>query len=104
MAETKCYMIVLAALTDRERFTNGYAKEMVDLIPKFGGRYVLRGRDLELLEGEWGDGGSMIISEWPSREAANTMWHSPEYTEVKKLREGTGQFHVVLVDAPQING
>ena len=102
MAETKCYMIVLANVTDREKFA-AYAQAVPDLVTKFGGRYVLQSRGLDLLEGDWCDQGSMVISEWPDRATAQAFWNSPEYDEAKKLREGTGQFHVVLADAPQIN-
>ena len=95
-------MIVLANVTDREKFS-AYAKAVPDLVAKFGGRYVLQSRGLHLLEGDWCDEGSMVISEWPDRKTAQAFWDSPEYDEAKKLREGTGQFHVVLADAPQIN-
>ena len=43
MADMRCYMIVLADLTDRERFLAGYARVVPDLVAQFGGRYVLRG-------------------------------------------------------------
>jgi uncharacterized protein (DUF1330 family) len=42
-----------------------------------------------------------VISVWPNRAAALAFWTSPEYAEVKTLRAGTGQFQVVLVDAPE---
>jgi uncharacterized protein (DUF1330 family) len=43
-----------------------------------------------------------VISEWPDRAAALRFWQSPEYAEARKLREGTGSFQVVLVDAEGI--
>ncbi len=103
MAEHKCYMIILAYLTDRERFVSGYSRAVPPLVEKYGGRYVLMGRGAELLEGAWGDSASVVISEWPSKEAAQTFWSSPEYEEAKKLRDGTGTFQVILIEAPQIN-
>ena len=39
------------------------------------------------------------VLEFPSVEAAETFWHSPEYTEVKKLREGNSEFQVVVASA-----
>jgi len=103
MAEHKCYMIILADLTDRERFVSGYSRAVPPLVEKYGGRYVLMGRGAELLEGAWGDNTSVVISEWPNKEAAQTFWDSPEYEEAKKLRDGTGTFQVILIEAPQIN-
>ena len=104
MADNKCYMVVLADFTDRDKFMAGYAKAVPPLIEKFGGRYVLMATGGETIEGGWSDRPSSVISEWPDREAAHKFWNSPEYAEAKKLREGTGKFQVFLFDAPKING
>ena len=104
MAETKCYMVILAVFTNREKFMSTYAKVVPPLVEHFGGRYVLMGAGAELLEGDWGDGGSMLISEWPDKKSAHEFWNSPEYAQAKKLRADTGRFQVMVIDAPQING
>jgi len=44
---------------------------------------------------------SVAISEWPDREAIQTFWNSPEYEEVKKLREGISDVQVLVIDAPK---
>ena len=98
------YMIVTAAISDRDRFINGYGKTASALVEKFGGRYVLRGPGAELLEGDFGDGAAMVISEWPDKESARRFWNSPEYAEAKKLREGIAECQVVIIDAPKIGG
>ena len=98
------YMIVTAKIADRDAFIAGYGTAAAKLVEKFGGRYVLRGPGAELLEGGFGDGASMVISEWPDREAAKRFWNSPEYAEAKKLREGVADVQVLLIEAPQING
>lgn len=92
-------MIIQAVLTDPKKF-QAYTKVMPDLITKFGGRYVLTARHGDVLEGDWGDGASAVISEWPNRKAAKKFWNSTEYKNAKILRENTGQFHVLLVDSP----
>jgi uncharacterized protein (DUF1330 family) len=102
MTEMRCYMIVLAELTDRERFLAGYARVVPELVSQFGGRYVLRGSGGLFLEGGWCDSASALVSEWPGREQALRFWNSPEYAAAKKLREGTGRFQVLLIDAPAI--
>jgi uncharacterized protein (DUF1330 family) len=99
MSESRCYMIVLAELTDRQRFLEGYARVVPELVARHGGRYILRGVRGSFLEEGWEGQPSALVSEWPSREAALRFWNSPEYAEAKKLREGTGSFQVLLVDA-----
>lgn len=98
------YMIVTARIADREAFVSGYGAAAARLVERFGGRYVLRGPGAQLLEGTFGDGASMVISEWPSREAALAFWNSPEYAEAKKLREGVAEVQVLLIEAPKIGG
>ncbi len=98
------YMIVTAQIADREKFIQGYGAAAAKLIVQFGGSYLLRAPGAELLEGNWGDGASMVISEWPDKETAKRFWNSPEYAEVKKLRAGVADVQVLLIEAPKIGG
>lgn len=102
------YMIVTARIRDRDAFISGYGKAAAKLVAQFGGRYVLRGPGAELLEGDFGakDSGaaSMVISEWPDKAAVHAFWNSPEYAEVKKLRDGIADVQVIVIEAAKING
>jgi uncharacterized protein (DUF1330 family) len=98
------YMIVTAKIKDRDAFIAGYGAAAAALLTKFGGTYVLRGPGTELLEGDFGDGASMVISQWPDKDAAKRFWNSPDYAEVKKLRAGIAECQVLLIEAPKING
>lgn len=99
MSQPRCYMIVIAHLSDRQRFLDGYARVVPQLVEQFGGRYVIRGSGGSFLEGGWCDRASALVSEWPDRAAAQAFWDSPEYAAAKRLREGTGEFQVLLIDA-----
>ncbi|MEP3226187.1 MAG: DUF1330 domain-containing protein [Parasphingorhabdus sp.] len=96
------YMIVTAAISDREKFIQGYGAAAGALVEKFGGTYVLRGPGAELLEGSFGDGASMVISEWPDKEAVYKFWNSPEYQEAKKLRADIADCQVLVIESPKI--
>jgi uncharacterized protein (DUF1330 family) len=96
------YMIVTAKIKDRESFITGYGAAAAALIETFGGKYILRGPGAELLEGDWGDGASMVISEWPDKDSAKAFWNSAEYAEVKKLRDGIADVQVLLIEAAKI--
>ena len=96
------YMIILARVHDREKCPAGYAQAAADLVEKCGGKYVLRAPGALCLEGGIGDGRSVVISEWADLATARAFWESPEYAEIKKLREGICDVDVVLVEAPRI--
>ena len=98
------YMVVIAKIADRDAFIGGYGTAAGKLVEQFGGKYVLRGPGVELLEGEFGAGASIVISEWPDKDAAKAFWNSPEYAEAKKLRAGVADCQVLLIEAATING
>ena len=94
------YLIVTAQLQDRERFLAGYAPAAAALTAQFGGDYVLRAAGAEVLEGGH-PGGSVVVSRWPDKAAALAFWHSPEYAEIRRLREGIADCQVLIVEEPQ---
>lgn len=94
-----CMMVIYARIDDREAF-KAYAAAVPPLVARFGGRYMVLNGDPLVLEGHWPYETS-AISEWPSREAALAFWNSPDYAAAKRLRDGTGEFQVVLLDRKQ---
>jgi uncharacterized protein (DUF1330 family) len=100
------YMIVTAQISDRDAFIQNYGMAAGALVEKMGGKYILRGPGAEVLEGNFGainfEGASMVISEWPDKAAARAFWNSPEYAEVKKLRDGIADCQVLLIEAAAI--
>lgn len=90
------YMVVQATVTKPEQFAE-YAERMPALVEKYGGTYRVLGGEVETLEGDWSHQ-ALVISEWPSMDAARKMWHSDDYAELKKLREGALDVTVLLAD------
>jgi uncharacterized protein (DUF1330 family) len=62
-----------------------------------GGRYIVRGGDIEVLEGE-APAGRTVVLEFPSREDAIGWYRSDEYSEIRKIREGAARAHMYVVD------
>lgn len=91
------YMLIQAQITDPVRFRD-YAAAAARLVAEFGGSYRVLGGPVLQLEGAATEQ-KCVISEWPDREAALRFWHSAEYGQVRKLREGTGVFDVRLLEA-----
>lgn len=89
-------MIIQADITDPERFKE-YAMRTPALVAEHGGRYrVMRG-ECQQLEGK-PDDRKIVVSEWPSMDAARGFWNSDAYAELKKLREGAAEVSVYLVE------
>ncbi len=90
------YLIIEARIHDRERFDR-YARAVSALVSRHGGRYLVLGGEQVPLEGNW-SGARVVVSAWPDVAAARRFWDSPEYADVRRLRDGTGEFRVLLVD------
>lgn len=81
-------MIITARITDPVRFIE-YGKAAGQLVASMGGEYiVMRPSTSETLEGDWDEENKTVVSKWPSFDAARAFWNSPEYAEIKKLRDG----------------
>ena len=91
------YMFVRVKVSDPKRFAE-YGKAVEQLVPKFGGRYLARGKVAAVLEGDFDETQGTLIAEYPSVEKIKELWNSPEYTEIRKLREGAGEAHVIVID------
>jgi uncharacterized protein (DUF1330 family) len=62
-----------------------------------GGRFVVRGGELAVLEGDW-EPSRIVVLEFESLEAIKRWYHSPEYQEIKKLRDGAADLRMVAVE------
>lgn len=89
------YLLARIVVT-QEGGWSAYRAEVGPLATRFGGRYLVRGGKLEVLEGSH-DGRSLVIFEFPSMQAIHKFWASPEYLELKKLREGAANLDVWAV-------
>ncbi len=90
------YLVVEAVIADREKFA-GYAQRVPELVTRFGGEYLVLGGAAETLEGDWG-AARLVVHRWPDMASARRFWNSPEYAEIRKLREGAGKFRVILLE------
>ncbi len=90
------FLIIKAKVTDPVAF-RAYAQQAAALVARFGGHYRVLGGVPEVLEGPQ-DPRKIVVSEWPDTATARAFWNSPEYAAVRPLREGLGEFEVLLVE------
>jgi uncharacterized protein (DUF1330 family) len=91
----KGYVIVRAEVTNPEKWGEYVAKSKVAL-EKFGGKRIVGGGQANVVEG---DGlPRNVVIEFDSYEKALGYASSPEYAEAKKLRQGAGTLHMVVVE------
>ena len=74
-----------------------YRRRNTDAVANHGGRFVVRGGEQELLEGDW-PSLRIVVIEFPDMAAARAWWSSDEYEAIKPLRRGGSTTNILLVD------
>jgi uncharacterized protein (DUF1330 family) len=92
------YAIVQETITDEEMFA-AYRKGVVATLEEYGGRFIVRGGHLTVVEGEWAHP-RLVVIEFPSRAAAEGWYRSPAYQELLPLRLSSSLGNLVIVDGP----
>jgi uncharacterized protein (DUF1330 family) len=90
------FVVVQESVTDQATFDT-YRKEVLPTIASHGGRFVVRGGALTVLEGQW-PLPRLVIIEFPSREAAEGWYRSPAYQKILPLRLKSSTGNLVIVD------
>ena len=90
------YLIVETDITDPEQYEQ-YKAASPGAVEAGGGRFVVRGGELAVLEGDW-QPKRLVVVEFPDLEAAKRFYDSPEYQAAKALREGAAHLNMVAVE------
>jgi len=90
------YVIVETDVRDAEQYEH-YKAASPGAIAAGGGRFVVRGGEIAVLEGDWRPG-RLVVLEFEDLDAAKRWYDSPEYRDAKRLREGAATLHMVAVE------
>lgn len=88
------YLIANIEVSDPAKFEE-YRQKVVPVIEKFGGRYLVRGGDIRRLEGNFE---RLVVLEFPSLDAAQRFYDSPDYQPILKLRLASARSDLVLAE------
>jgi len=90
------YIVVEVEVRDAARYENYKGMVPPSLAP-YGGRFLVRGGNVETLEGRWSPK-RLVIVEFPSVENAKAWWAGAEYAEAKALRQATADTQMIVVE------
>ena len=90
------YLIVDIEVTDPAIFAE-YRQQVPATVEKYGGKFVVRGGNFEVLEGNWHPK-RVVVIEFPSMEQAKRWYDSEEYRGPKAVRLKSSKGSLVLVD------
>jgi uncharacterized protein (DUF1330 family) len=89
------YVIVETEIYDPDQYAQ-YQAASPDAVHAGGGRFVARGGELAVLEGDWHPS-RLVILEFRDLETAKAWYSSPKYEQAKALRQGAATLRMVAV-------
>ena len=92
----KAYLVLDFAIHDLPGF-RPYISAIPAFIEKHGGKYLVRGVEPTVMEGDWAPE-LMVILEFPSRNDAKAFLDDPEAQALFEVRHATTTSTLVLVD------
>ncbi len=90
------YLIAYVDVSDPEKYKN-YTALTPAAVGAHGGEFVVRGGELATVEGP-AESRRCVVIRFPSVEAAQAFWTSPEYTRAKQERAGAATMHAMIVE------
>jgi uncharacterized protein (DUF1330 family) len=95
------YIVSVVQFTNMTPQLKEYAQKSAELAKRHGGRYIVRGKVIEQLEGTGYQGKSVVILEFPTMEQLTGFVKGDEYQQtVKPLRAGTGIYDIGIFESP----
>ncbi len=89
------YVIVETDIHDPERYER-YKEASPGAVAAGGGRFIVRGGEMAVLEGDWNPK-RLVMLEFEDLKAAKRFYESEAYQNAKKLREGAADLNMVAV-------
>lgn len=92
----QAFILTTVEVGDTQAFAS-YRAAIAGLNDRIGGTMLVRGKALEILEGDGVAGEVVIVIGFPDVDAARAYIASPEYQAARPLREAAGRFRIRLV-------
>ena len=73
-----------------------YKRLMPSSVEKYGGRFLVRGGDVEVLEGEWSP--ALVVIEFPTVDQAKQWYSSEEYRPALEIRQRAADNELLIVE------
>jgi uncharacterized protein (DUF1330 family) len=91
------YLIYRATIHDMDAYQRDYMSQTPDILAAYGGTFVVRGGEMETLEGD-PETARVVVIAFPDMASAQAFYHSADYQHARKAREGIAEAQMILVD------
>ena len=92
----KAYVIAEIEVVDPSIY-DGYKAAAASIAAKYGGRYIIRGGEIHLAEGD-APSGRMVVLEFANLTAAQAFLNSDEYRPVAEIWHKAAKSRIMIVE------
>jgi len=89
------YAIFNIEVTNPEDYKQ-YLKNVTEIAEKFGGKYIVRGGESTVIEGNWAYPRTVVI-QFPSYEKALEWYRSDEYKPIRQIRLDNAVTNAIII-------
>ncbi|EAZ82877.1 DUF1330 domain-containing protein [Algoriphagus machipongonensis] len=90
------YVLVEVDIHDQDIYEE-YKKHTPESIAEYGGKFIIRGNPIQVLEGEWNHD-RLVMLEFKDRETAEKWYYSEKYTKAREIRSKGSKANFFIVD------
>ena len=94
------YLIADVDIIDAGAFET-YRRDVPATEQRYGGRYLGRGGQTKVLEGDW-EPHRLVIIEFPDMTSLTAWYDSPEYAPLKALRKTCARTRIIAMEGVAI--
>ena len=90
------YIIVQINVKNIENYKE-YLKYVTPIAKKYGGEYLIRAGNFEIMEGQWPFKRNVVIK-FPNIEKAKEFYNCDEYMPIKKIRVNNSDCNLIIIE------
>ena len=94
---SKAYVLVDTKISNNENYEI-YKSKAKPIAEKFGGKYLPRGGEMDVVQSDLWSPTRLVLVEFPSIEKARAFHSSEDYADVKKIRIENAESTLVILE------
>lgn len=93
------YVFAEFTIDDKEAYLE-YRERAREAIGRFDGKMLVRNTEPSVLEGDWREGGRVVLIEFEDAASARAWYESPGYEEALPFAEKSMSRRMAIVESP----
>ena len=94
---SKAYVLVDTKISNNENY-EVYKSKAKPIAEKFGGKYLTRGGEMDVVQSDLWSPTRLVLVEFPSIAKARAFHSSEDYADVKKIRIENAESTLVILE------